>query len=252
MADIGIATVVPAFFVGLASFFLSLCILPLVPAFLTFIAGTSISEVKSDPLRARVQIVLNSVAFVLGLAFFFSLLGVLFQSILSTVAYDLQVYLNYFFGAVIIIFGLIMMGLLRIPFLEQEHKMRINPKEKSLVQSFIFGAAFAVGWTPCASPFLGLILGFAATNPLQAFPILFSYSLGLGVPFIVTAFFISRAKDFFKAISPHMARLNFVFGAVFVVLGILIFTAKLSGIVNSLIPQDLALYLADLQSMIFR
>ncbi len=246
-----IGTIVPAFFFGILSFFLSLCILPLIPAFLTFIAGTSVEEMKKDAIKARFQIITNTVAFVLGLAFFFSLLGVLFQSVFSSISYDLQIYLGYFFGAVIIVFGLMMAGLLKIPFLQKEHKLKIGMKDRSLLKSFIFGAAFAVGWTPCASPFLGVVLGFAATNPLQAFPILFSYSLGLGFPFIITAFFISRAKGFFQGIAPHMEKLNFVFGIVFILLGILIFTGSLNALINSIIPQDLALRLIDIQQGVF-
>lgn len=251
MVELSIVSIITAFFIGLVSFFLSLCILPLVPAFLAFIAGTTTDELKTNPLKARAKILWNTTGFVLGLAFFFSLLGILFQSILTTVAYDVQIYLNWIFGAIIIIFGLMMTGLIKIPILDKERKLHLDIKGKGFFKSFLFGAAFAVGWTPCASPFLGLVLGLAATQPLQAFPILFSYSLGLGVPFIIAAFFITKSKKFFDKIIPHMKTLNLVFGFLFILLGILIFTGTFTSIVNTIIPQDIAIYLQDIQSMIF-
>jgi cytochrome c-type biogenesis protein len=251
MVELSIVSILPAFVIGLVSFFLSLCILPLVPAFLAFIAGTSTDELKTNPVKARAKIVWNTVGFVLGLAFFFSLLGVLFQSILLSVAFDVQIYLNWIFGSMIIIFGLMMSGILKIPFLEKERKLHVNIKGKGFFKSFLFGAAFAVGWTPCASPFLGLILGFAATRPLEAFPILFSYSLGLGVPFIITAFFITKSQKIFTKIIPHMKTLNFIFGILFVILGLMMVTGIFTSFVNSIIPADIALHLSDLQTQLF-
>ncbi len=245
MADVSIFA---AFFFGLVSFFLSLCILPLIPAFLTFLAGTSINEVKTNPKKARFQIAINALAFVLGLALFFALLGVLLQSVLSAVAYDVKVYLGYIFGTIIILFGLNMTGLLKIDALSMERKVQIKTEQKGVVRSFLFGGAFAVGWTPCVSPFLGVLLGIAATQPVEAFPFMLAYGLGLGLPFFVVGLFVSQATGVLNRITPYMEKLNLVFGVLFILLGILVFTNQLAPIVNQLIPQELVAYIAGLES----
>lgn len=240
LAELSIFTVVAGFGLGFVSFFLSLCILPLIPAFLTYLAGSSLSELKENPTRARRQIFLNSIAFALGLALFFSVLGVLLQSVLLSQAYLVQTWLSYFFGALIIFFGLLMTGLVKVHALEREQKfVKISPGKKSLFQSFLFGGAFAVGWTPCTGPFLGSVLSLAVTQPAHAFPLLFSYALGIALPFVILGAFISKAKDFLDRLAPHMQKLNFVFGLLFIALGILVFTGRLVAVFNMLIPEDL-------------
>jgi cytochrome c-type biogenesis protein len=235
MAEI---TIILAFFAGLASF-LSPCVLPLIPAYLTFLAGTTVQEKYSLELRTR--IFLSSVFFVLGFSVVFSLLGVLLQGVLSSIAYDLQIFLGYIGGIVIMLFGLILLGVIRIGALETEHKLRIKPSGLSYVTSFVFGAAFAVGWTPCVGAVLGSILTLAATNPTSAFPLMLSYSLGLGIPVIFTGLFVSRAAGFIKALGPHLRWLNIIFGIILVILGVLVFTGTLPLVANLAPVNDLLL-----------
>jgi len=168
---------------------------------------------------------INSVFFVLGFSVIFSLLGVLLQSVLSNVSFTVTIWLGYIGGTVIIFFGLFLMGLIKIPFLEREHKLQVKKKFKnSYITSFVFGSAFAVGWTPCVGAILGAILTFAASNPASAFPLLLSYSLGLGIPFLIVGLFTDRASGFIERAGPWLKYVNYVFGVVLIILGILVFT----------------------------
>lgn len=219
-----------AFLAGIVSF-LSPCVLPLIPAYLTFLAGTTVKEVYSVEMRTK--IFLNSVFFVLGFSVIFSLIGVLLQSVLSSVAYQVQTYLSYIGGIIIILFGLMLLGIIRIEALEAEHKITVKQTTNiSYVTSFLFGAAFAVGWTPCVGAVLGGILTLAATSPGTALPLMLSYSLGLGVPFLLVGLFVSRSAKFIKALGPYLQWLNIIFGIIMVILGILVFTGTLPLVAN--------------------
>lgn len=217
-----------AFLAGIVSF-LSPCVLPLVPAFLTYLAGTNFSEATKPDAATRHRVLISTITFVLGFSLVFSLMGVLLQSVLSSAAYDLQVYLGYIGGAIIIAFGLLLLGVLKIPFLQQEHKFKIKRGEKaSYTSSFAFGAAFAVGWTPCAGAVLGSILTLAVTQPAAALPGMVAYSLGLGLPFLLVGIFLSRSDRAIRSLYPYLTPLNKIFGIILVVLGILVFTGMLS------------------------
>ncbi len=223
------ATVIVAFIAGIVSF-LSPCVLPLVPAYLTFLSGTTVRESYSPALRTR--IFLSSASFVLGFASVFSAVGVLLQSLLSGAAYDVQAWLGYIGGAVIIFFGLTMVGVINIGALSTEHRARLSGLGTSYPASFLFGAAFAVGWTPCVGAVLGGILVLAATEPAAAFPLMLSYSLGLGVPFLLAGLFISRSKGLIRALGPYLGPLNTAFGILLIILGILVFTGTLALVAN--------------------
>jgi cytochrome c-type biogenesis protein len=231
-------TIVLAFIAGLISF-LSPCVLPLIPAYLTFLAGTTLKDKYT--VETRTRIFLSSVCFVLGFSVVFSILGVLLQSVLSSIAYDVQTILGYIGGIVIMFFGLMLLGLIRVPALEAERKIRLTGLNTSYVTSFIFGAAFAVGWTPCVGAVLGGILTLAVTDPGTAFPLMLSYSLGLGIPFLLVGLFVSRAAKFIKSIGPLLKWLNIVFGIILVILGILVFTGTLPLIANLGFLNDLLL-----------
>ena len=230
-------TIPLAFIAGFVSF-LSPCVLPLIPAFLTFLASSSVEEAKTNPAKARIKIFASTFLFVLGFAVVFSLLGVLLQSILSSIAYDVRNILGYIGGIIIILFGLMLMGVIKIPALEVEKKLKIKKSNFPLISSFLFGAAFAVGWTPCVGAILGSVLTLAVTNPSSALPLMLSYSLGLGVPFLLTGLFIGQASGIIAKISPYLNTLNKIFGIILVILGILVFTNTLSVVANLFVPQN--------------
>ncbi len=230
MVDISIPI---AFAAGLVSF-LSPCVLPLLPAFLTFIAGTSLQKGKDFSNEDRIKVIFASFFFVLGFSAVFSILGVLLQSVLLAYAYDIRAYLGYVGGAIIIFFGLMMMGLVKVDLLQREYKLKVAQTRYMFLTAFLFGAAFAVGWTPCVGAVLGAVLTLAATNPEIAFPLMLAYSLGLGIPFLLAGIFISRAQRVINWLAPHLQTINFVFGIIMVVLGILVFTGYLVLVANVL------------------
>jgi len=221
-------SIIFAFLAGLVSF-LAPCVLPIIPGFLAYLAGTSVNEAGGK----RKDIFVNSVFFVLGFALVFAALGVLLNTILEAVAFDVLVWLSRIGGIVIIFFGLYLTGLIKIKFLEQEHKIQVKKKFKSkYITSFVFGAAFAVGWSPCVGAVLGAILGLAATQPGVAFWLLLSYSIGFGMPFLIVGLFASQATEFINRFIHWVKYINIVFGVILVILGILIFTQNLSRIAN--------------------
>jgi cytochrome c-type biogenesis protein len=196
---------------------------------------------------------LNSVFFVLGFSLVFSLVGVLLQSVLSSVSFTVQQWLGYIGGAIIIFFGIFLLGLIKIPFLEQEHKLKVKKKFKySYITSFVFGSAFAVGWTPCVGAILGAILTLAVSNPASAFPLLLSYSLGLGIPFLIVGLFTDRASGFIKKAGPKLKYVNYVFGVVLIVLGVLVFTNQLSRFASFPFLTDLLISLEESTSANFQ
>src|SRR3990167_4510981 len=137
----------------------------------------------------------SSVFFVLGFSIVFSLVGVLLQTILSNVSYSVQEWLGRIGGAIIILFGFFLLGLFTPSFLKRDHKILVKRRFRShYLTSFVFGAAFAVGWTPCVSAALGAILALATTSASSAFLLLFAYTLGIGIPFLLVGLFTNQAQ----------------------------------------------------------
>ncbi|MBR9707322.1 MAG: cytochrome C biogenesis protein, partial [Candidatus Diapherotrites archaeon] len=186
------------------------------------------------------NIFLNSVFFVLGFSLVFSLVGVLLQSVLSNVSYMVQEWLGRVGGVIIILFGLYLLGLINPKFLQKERKLRVKKKFKSrYLTSFVFGAAFAVGWTPCVGAVLGAVLTLAATQPTSAFFLMLAYSLGLGLPFLVVGLFTNEAKTFINKAGKWLEYLNKAFGVILIIIGILVFTSNLNLIANLEIASDI-------------
>ena len=216
-------------FAGGVVSFLSPCVLPIIPGFLAYLAGASFQEAEAK----RKEIFLNSVFFVLGFSVVFAILGVILNSILKAVAADVQIWLSRIGGAFIIFFGLYLTGLIRVPFLEREHKPEVQTRFASrYFTSFVFGAAFAAGWTPCVGAVLGGILGLAVTAPGSAFTFLFAYSLGLGLPFLLVGLFTHQASALIRRYAFLLRYLNIVFGSALIALGVLAFTQSLNLIAN--------------------
>ena len=217
-----------AFIAGLVSF-LAPCVLPIIPGFLAYLAGSTAPDSQSR----RRDIFINSVFFVLGFSVVFALLGVLLQTALANVGAEVETWASRVAGVVIIFFGLYLLELIRVPFLERDYKISVKHKFKSrYLTSFIFGIAFAVGWTPCAGAVLGGILGLAATAPVSAFFLLLSYALGLGVPFLVVGLFTAQAARWIEKWGGAFVWVNRAFGVVLILLGVLVFTQNLTLVGN--------------------
>lgn len=218
-------TIFLAFLAGLLSF-LSPCILPLIPGFLAYLSNTSIGENKTKTF-------LNSLAFVLGFSLIFALLGILLNTALKNTAYAIQIWLSRIAGLIIIIFALHTLNLITISFLNKEHKFNINKRFSiTYITSFLFGAAFAVGWTPCVGAILGSIIALAAANPSLSFFLLLSYAIGLGIPFLLVGLFTKEAAAYIKKSSHLFKYFNIVVGILLLLLGVLVFTNNLNIVAN--------------------
>jgi cytochrome c-type biogenesis protein len=262
---------------GLGSF-ISPCILPILPAFISYLSGTSINEIqRSDtnttgeiegtdaksgdvtgkkkqqqqqqqqqlPLTirksTRLNIFLNTVYFVLGFSLVFAVLGVILNSALATVGPTFQHTLSSIGGIVIIAFGIYLILSIKLRILNFEKRMTKIPKFKtSYITSFVFGAAFAAGWTPCVGPILGSIFTLAATAPGAAYNSLLAYSLGLGIPFLITGAFFTRATGLIGRMVKHLKYFNPAMGAMLVIVGILVFTNQLALLANFPLANQIA------------
>ncbi len=253
-------TVVVSALAGLGSF-LSPCILPILPGFISYLSGTAANEAKDSQISetgtarygsttagvsgrtiqpvalkksTRLNIFLNTVYFVLGFSLVFAVLGVLLNSILVGVGNGFQHLLTSSGGLVIIGFGGYLILSTRLLTLNFEKKMMTKlPRFKtSYITSFVFGAAFAAGWTPCVGPILGSTFALAASHPAAAYNSLLAYSLGLGVPFLITGAFFSRATGLIRRMVKHLRYFNLAMGAILIIVGILLFTNQLILLAN--------------------
>lgn len=229
---------------GLGSF-VAPCILPMIPAFLAYISGSTLSDLNQSKLQTitinRSRIILNTVFFVLGFSLVFSTLGVIINNTLTSSAGDLIEGFNQIGGIIIIAFGVFLLLSMKINKLNIEKKFIPKRSKASYPLSFVFGVAFAAGWTPCVGPILGTILTLAATTPSVAFNLLLAYSLGLGIPFILMGVFFSRANKIIRQMSKHLKYYNLILGGFIILLGVLVFTNQLAYIANFPLLNELLL-----------
>ncbi|MBM3554599.1 MAG: cytochrome c biogenesis protein CcdA [Alphaproteobacteria bacterium] len=228
-----------ALFAGVVSF-VSPCVLPLVPAYLCFVAGTTLdklieTDAPADPALAR-RVMWSALAFVLGFSTVFVALGAS-ASALNRLLFEYLDVIAKVAGVVIVIFGLQFMGLFRIAFLNRE--MRLNPEAKpaGLVGAYLIGLAFAFGWTPCVGPILAAILTVAGSRESLGYGVslLATYAIGLGLPFLLAAAGLQRFLGVMRRLRPHMRKIELVAGAFLVVTGVLVFTGSLQTVAGYLL-----------------
>lgn len=211
---------------GLVSF-ISPCVLPLVPAYLSFITGLSAEELKEAHGQQRLSAFGQSVSFVLGLAVIFAVLGASATTLGLTLLQNQPILLKAA-GVMVVVFGLHMLGLFRIPALSRTVRVADMSRftQRGYVGSFLMGLAFGAGWTPCIGPFLGGILTLAAAEATvaQGTLLLLLYALGLGLPFLVAGLAVERALGVMRAIRPHLGTVEKVSGVMLVGMGVLLFT----------------------------
>lgn len=220
-------TLVLAVAAGVASF-LSPCMLPVIPAFLAQLAGTSLS---ANDLR-RQDVFLSAVLFVAGFSAVFAVLGVVLNAALQDAATEVLAWLSRIAGTIVIVLGLHLTGLLRLPILDRRLSASPGSLKPGYATSLLFGASFAVAWTPCVGPILGSTLALATSQPASAFPLLLAYAFGLGIPFLLVGLFPSRAFAFIKRHRVWASRIHVAFGVILIGMGVLVFTNKLSLLVN--------------------
>lgn len=238
-------TLAVAALAGLGSF-VAPCILPMIPAFLAYISGTTLSELNQKNGTKlisinRTNVILNTVFFVLGFSIVFSTLGVIINSTLGGLSSELISGFNQIGGIIIIGFGIFLLLTTKFRSLNIEKKFIPKREKVSYPLSFLFGLAFAAGWTPCVGPILGTILTLAAATPTVSFYLLLAYSLGLGIPFILMGVFFSRATRVIQAMSKHLKYYSVLIGALIIFLGVLVFTNQLAYIANFPLLNELVL-----------
>jgi cytochrome c-type biogenesis protein len=223
-----------AFVAGLVSF-LSPCVLPLVPGYVSLISGVGVEQLKTQESQLLRKVMLNSIAFILGFSVVFITLGAVatevsqmlarYRSLLAQVA-----------GVVIVLFGLHLTGVFKIKALYTDARLHSVKGGSTAWGAFVIGFAFAFGWTPCVGPVLTVILTFAAAQDsiTKGVVLLAIYSLGLAVPFLVTALGVERFLKFYSRFRAHMHAIEVASGALLIVLGVLLVIGRFTIISNYL------------------
>jgi cytochrome c-type biogenesis protein len=225
---------IAAFLAGLVSF-LSPCVLPLVPGYVSLISGAGVEELKTQESQLFRKVMTNSIGFILGFSIVFVTLGAIstevgqllarYKSLLSEIA-----------GVVIILFGLHLTGVFKIKALYMDARLHSVKGSSTPWGAFVIGFAFAFGWTHCVGPILAVILGFAAAQDsvFKGIVLLAVYSLGLAVPFLLTSLGIGRFLKFYSRFRAHMHALEIGSGVLLIFLGILLVMGRFTLISNYL------------------
>ncbi|SLM28597.1 Cytochrome c-type biogenesis protein CcdA [Desulfamplus magnetovallimortis] len=215
-----------AFIAGLLSFF-SPCILPLIPAYFSFITGLSLDELTEESSSTRQKVILSTIAYVLGFSFVFILMGAS-ASFMGGIISRFSWLIRYAGGAMIILFGLHLIGLINIKSLNFEKRIHLKEKPMHLMGTFIIGMAFGAGWSPCIGPLLGSILIVAGNQDtvMEGIILLALYSAGLALPFILLSFFITRILEIMKHARKALVYINKISGLLLIIMGILLVTDK--------------------------
>ncbi len=226
--------ILTALIFGLLSF-ISPCVLPIIPGYISFISGFSLEEMKNENASAKRALLVNSLVFILGFTIVFVLMGAAATSIGKILNENLQL-ISKIAGAVIIVFGFHMIGIFKIGFLNYEKRFHLQEKKLGVFGSFAVGAAFAFGWTPCIGPVLAGILAIASQQETvyQGILLLFVYSLGLGIPFFLTALSINKFFNLFNRIKKHFHTIEIVGGVMLIAVGLLMMTNYLTIIASYL------------------
>lgn len=234
----GNVSLLAAFAAGFLSF-ISPCVLPLIPGYISFVSGVSVDEMRSDapPATSRLQVFFTSLAFVLGFSLVFIALGASATAVGKFMFSKLPL-LSKLAGVVLIIFGLHTMGVFRLAWLDTEKRVHQQRKPAGPLGAMLVGVAFAFGWTPCIGPILGGILAIAGSKNTVAegVTLLAVYSLGLGIPFLITSLAINQFFGAAKRIRKYYHAIELTSGALLIVIGVLIITGQLTIIVRYLEP----------------
>ncbi|MDD5072283.1 MAG: cytochrome c biogenesis protein CcdA [Candidatus Omnitrophica bacterium] len=222
----GSVSFIAAFVAGLLSF-LSPCVLPLIPFYISYITGITFGELTQETLPKKIRFLtaVHSLLFILGFTIVFMLLGLSLTFAGGLVSQHRQA-ISKIGGIIIIIFGLSISGVINLAFLQKEKKVEVKSRPVGYLGSLLIGATFALGWTPCVGPLLASILLLSSTEKeiMKGAALLFSYSLGLALPFFISSILINDFLSYFKALKKYLRAVSVITGIFLVVVGIMLFT----------------------------
>ena len=227
MEEVGLLV---AFGAGFLSF-ISPCVLPLFPAFLSYITGMSVSELNDDNSKLTKKAFLHTVLFLLGFSSIFIMIG-FSTTFIADFFMKYQSAIRQVGAILIIFFGLVIVGLLNFQFLMKDKRITFKSRPSGFIGSFFVGMAFSMGWTPCTGPILMVVLSLAATNPEKGMVLMISYILGFAIPFLVLSFFVGKINW----IKKHSAKLVKAGGYIMIFFGVALFfdwMTKLTSILAS-------------------
>lgn len=218
-----------AFLAGLASFFTP-CVLPLIPAYFSFITGMSVEELtQGESASARRKVLLSTLAYVLGFSIVFIFMGAAISTMGQHLA-DYRDIIRILGGFIVVVFGVHLAGIIRIPGLDYEKKIHVRKKPLHIFGTFLVGMAFGAGWSPCIGPLLGSILAIAAEKGSLSHGVglLSVYSLGLALPFIILSFFINYMLTFIKRATKAIRYVTVISGVLLIGIGLVLLFDKMT------------------------
>ncbi|HJV46575.1 MAG TPA: cytochrome c biogenesis protein CcdA [Bacillota bacterium] len=213
-----------AFGAGFLSF-ISPCCLPLYPSYISYITGISVSELRTDRSLVLRKAMIHTLFFVLGFSIIFISLG-LTATFIGSLFKQYQSLIRQLGGILVVVMGLFMLGWFKPGLFMREKRMELANKPAGYIGSVLVGISFAAGWTPCVGPILTSVLTLSASDPTKGMPLIFSYTAGFAVPFVIMSFFIGKTKWILR----YSAILMKLGGALMVIIGILLYTNKMTDI----------------------
>jgi len=227
-----------AFLAGVFSF-LSPCVLPIVPGFLSYIVGKSFSDIQNSSKQDNLKLLPLIILFIIGFSVVFIIMGASID-FLSDFFYDLKKEMNIFSGFLIIFLGLFFLGILKVPILNLERKLNFDKLQNLSFFPLLIGMAFAFGWSPCIGPILGSVLAIAINDSINGTILLTIYSMGLGVPFLIVGLMMGKLIILSKNLAKFSKYFQILTGLILLLTGILILNGTIQSIgfqLNSVLPS---------------
>ncbi len=227
-----------AFLAGVFSF-LSPCVLPIVPGFISYIVGKSFSDLQNSSKKDNLRLLPLIILFIIGFSIVFIIMGASID-FLSDFFYDLKKEMNIFSGILIIFLGLFFLGILKVPFLDFERKFNLNKVQNFSLFPLLIGMAFAFGWSPCIGPILGSVLAIAINDSVNGTVLLTIYSLGLGLPFLIVGLLMGKLIVLSKNLLKFTRHFQIITGFILLITGVLILNGTIQSLgfqLNSILPS---------------
>ncbi len=215
MSDVNIFLALGAGFLS----FISPCCLPLYPAFLSYITGMSVGEIKSENAMLQKRSMLHTLFFLIGFSIIFVAIGFGTTFFVGRFFVEYKDLIRQLGGIFIVFFGLIIVGILNPQFMMKDRRFEFKNRPSGYIGSVLIGMAFAAGWTPCTGPILSAVILLAASNPGSGVVYMLAYSLGFAIPFFILSFFVGRMKSIRK----HSAKIMKIGGYLMIIMGIVLF-----------------------------